>query len=156
MFKFKKMIKINQIKNNDSILILSAVLLLILSGFLVFRFSPGQTLPSSRAPKIIGEASLIVDFGNSEKRVFRGDIVENENLLNVLSQAAKAGGLSYKLDGKNNLAIVSLRDISQREKNFTANKIKMWQWSVNGKRVERPLYEIIVRPNDEILIKYAQ
>ncbi len=39
---------------------------------------------------------------------------------------------------------------------FTANKTKTWQWHINGKKVEKPFYEIIVRPNDEILIKYAQ
>lgn len=144
MFKFKKMIKINQIKNNDSILILSATIL-ILSGFLIFWFSLVRFSPLSQAPKIIGEASLTVDFGNGEKRVFRGEIVENENLFNVLNQAAKAGNLNYKLDERNNVAAIE---------SFAANKTKIWQWSVNGKKVEKPFYEIIVSPNDEILIKY--
>ncbi len=106
------MIKINRGQKNDLILVLSAVSLLILSGFLVFRFSYFESGPKTQSPKIIGEASLTVDFGNGEKRVFRGEIVENENLLNVLSQAAKAGNLHYKLDGGNNVAAVE---------NFTAD-----------------------------------
>ncbi len=134
-------------QKGDYILITTAVLLLILSGFLVFWFSPGQFSPFSSAPKIIGEASLTIDFSNGEKRVFEGEVVENENLLNVLNQAAKAGNLRYKLDGENNVAAIET---------FTANKTKTWQWHINGKKVEKPFYEIIVRPNDEILIKYAQ
>lgn len=121
-------------------------MLLILSGFLVFWFSSGD-FPLAQIPKVIGEASLTIDFGNGEKRVFKGEIVENENLLNVLNQTAKAGNLRYKLDGENNVVAIET---------FTANKTKAWQWYTNGKKVEKQFYEIIVKPNDEILIKYAQ
>lgn len=136
-------------KNNqksDYILIFAVVLLMILSGFLVFWFSSGD-FPLAQIPKVIGEASLTIDFGNGEKRVFKGEIVENENLLNVLNQTAKAGNLRYKLDGENNVVAIET---------FTANKTKAWQWYTNGKKVEKQFYEIIVKPNDEILIKYAQ
>jgi len=67
--------------------------------------------------------------------------------MNILNQAAKAGDLHYKLDARNSVIAIE---------NFTANKIKAWQWHINGKKVEKPFYEIIVNPNDEILIKYAQ
>lgn len=135
------------IRKNDYILIITAVLLLILGRFLVFQFSGNGKLKGSavQAPKIIGETSLTIDFGNGQKRAFKGEIVENENLLNVLNQAAKAGNLNYKLDEKNNIAAIGT---------FAATKTKTWQWHVNGKTVEKPIYEVIVRPNDEILIKY--
>lgn len=145
MIKSKKTIKTSKTKKNDSILILSAVLLLCLSGFLVFWFSYFESGLKTQLPNTIGEAFLTIDFGNGEKRVFSGEIVENENLLNVLNQAAKAGDLHYELDGENNIATIET---------FTINKTKTWQWSINGKKVEKPFYEIIVRPNDEILIKY--
>ncbi|KKQ92810.1 MAG: hypothetical protein UU81_C0016G0005 [Microgenomates group bacterium GW2011_GWC1_41_8] len=138
--------KRNKLKD-DYTLITSAVLLLILSGFLIFLFPSNQFLPLSPAAKIIGEASLTIDFGNGEKRAFKGEIIENENLMNILNQAAKAGDLHYKLDARNSVIAIE---------NFTANKIKAWQWHINGKKVEKPFYEIIVNPNDEILIKYAQ
>ena len=136
----------NNIKD-DYILIVVAILLLILSGFLFFWFSPGQSLPLSPAPRIIGESSLTIDFGNGEKRVFKGKVVENENLLNVLSQAAKAGNLRFKLNEENNVDAIET---------FAADKSKMWQWSVNGKKIEKQFYEIIVKPNDEIFVKYGQ
>jgi len=143
------MIKISKTQKNDSILILSAVLLLILSVGAIFLFSGNKRdndISQSSTPNIIGEASLTVDFGNGERRAFIGEIVENENLMNVLNQAAKAGDLNYKLDGGNNVAAIET---------LAANKTKSWQWHINGKKVEKPFYEIIVRPNDEILIKYA-
>ncbi len=138
--------KKNKQKDNY-VLITAAVLLLVLSGFLVFWFSPNQFLLPAQAPRIIGEASLTIDFGNNEKRIFKGEIVDNENLLNVLNQAAKAGDLDYKIDKENNIAAIEA---------FTASKTKSWQWSVNGKKFEKPFYEVIVKPNDEILIKYAK
>src|SRR3989338_561395 len=92
--------KRNKLKD-DYTLITSAVLLLILSGFLIFLFPSNQFLPLSPAAKIIGEASLTIDFGNGEKRAFKGEIIENENLMNILNQAAKAGDLHYKLDARN-------------------------------------------------------
>ncbi|MDO8574968.1 MAG: hypothetical protein Q7R61_01695 [bacterium] len=132
-------------KKGDYILITAAVLLLILSGFFVFLFPFRRFEPKALVLKVIGEASLTIDFGNGEKRVFKGEVVDNENLLNVLNQAAKAGNLRYKLDGENNVAAIET---------FTMDKTKTWQWRINGKKVEKPLYEIIVKPNDEILIKY--
>ncbi|MBI2446406.1 MAG: hypothetical protein HYV51_01115 [Parcubacteria group bacterium] len=134
-------------KKDDYILIISAVFLLILSGFLIFSFSSNRFFPPLPTANIIGEASLTIDFGNGERRAFKGEIVENENLMSVLNQAAKAGNLRYKLDEGNNVATIE---------NFTANKTKTWQWHINGKKVEKPFYEIIVNPSDEILIKYAQ
>ncbi len=129
---------------NDYILITAAVLLLILSGFLVFWFSPGQFSPLS-ASKIIGEASLTVDFGNGEKRAFEGSIIENETLVDVLNQAAKAGNFSYKLDEKNNLAAID---------NFKSNKNKSWRWYLNDEQVNKPINEINLKSGDKILIKH--
>ena len=142
----EKNVKKKNIKD-DYILVVAAVSLLILSGFLVFWFSSGHFFSSVSAPKIIGEASLTIDFSNGEERTFNGGVVENENLLNILNQAAKAGNLNYKLDGENNISAIEA---------FGANKTKTWQWYVNGKKTEKPFYEIIVRPNDEILVKYVQ
>jgi len=145
MFKFKKIIKISQTKKNDSILILSAVLLLILSGLLVFLFSPGQYLSLSSAPKIIGGASLTIDFGNGEKRAFEGGIIKNETLIDVLNQAARAGDFSYKLNEESDLASIG---------GLVGGGKKSWHWYLNEKKINRQPGEITVKPNDRILIKY--
>ena len=132
-------------QNDDYVLITTAVLLLILSGFLVFWFSPNQFLPSARAPKIIGEASLTIDFGNGEKRAFEGEVVEGETLVHALGQAAKAGNFSYKLDGKNNLAAID---------DFSVSKNKSWLWYLNGEKINKPINEISLKSGDKILIKH--
>lgn len=132
-------------QKDDYILITAAILLLILSGSLVFRFSPGQFLPLSQSPKIIGEASLTVDFGNGEKRSFEGEIVENETLIDVLSQSAKAGNFSYKFDEKINLSVID---------NFWSNENKSWRWYINNEKINEPINEISLKSGDKILIKY--
>lgn len=143
MFKFLKK------QNNDRILIFGAILLLILSGGLVFWYSVRKHAGSRVLPvlalKIIGKANLTIDFGDGRIRVFEGDIIENENIFDVLSQAAKAGKFSYKLDENSNLASI--------EKLLGNNK-KNWHWSVNGIKINKPIGEVIVKPGDKILIKY--
>lgn len=133
---------------DDYILIVVAVLLLILGGGAIFwssnvknNNSVSRVLP----PKIIGQAALIIDFGNGEKRAFGGDIVENETLVGVLIQASKAGNFSYKLDQKNNLAAVE---------RFTNDGQKSWHWYLNDKKIDKRFSEIIVKDGDNILIKY--
>lgn len=139
------MIKINRSQKNDSILILSAVLLLLLSGFLIFQFSSFEFQSKIQPPKIIGKAVLTVDFGNDKKRAFEGDIVNNETFIGVLMQASKAGNFSYKLDEGNNLAEIE---------KFAADGKKSWRWYLNGKEIDKPLSEIIVKDGDNILIQY--
>ena len=109
------MFKLSQQKNQNSdyILIITAVLLLILSSAAVFW------VPQALQPKIIGQANLTIDFGNGNKRAFEGNIVENETLIDVLNQAARAGEFSYKLNGKNNLDSIS---------QLANNNQKSWQW----------------------------
>ena len=133
---------------NDYILIVAAILLLILSGGVIFwspvvknNNSASQVLPS----KIIGQAELTIDFGNNRKRIFEGDIINNETLINALIQASKAGNFSYKLDDKNNLAAIE---------NYAGDQNKFWQWYLNDKKVNKLPSEIILKSGDKILIKY--
>ena len=96
-------------------------------------------------PQIIGKAVLTIDFGNDKKRAFSGDIIEGENFIDVLAQAAKAGSFSYKLDDKNNLnAIESSVD----------DKNKSWQWYLNNEKIIKPPSEVTPKNGDNILIKY--
>ena len=139
------MIKISKTKKNDSILILSAVLLLILSGFLIFRFSRSELSLKTQSPKITGGASLTVDFGNGERRAFEGSIIENETLIDVLNQAARAGEFSYKLNGGTDLA--SIGELANDGK-------KSWHWYLNGEKINKRPSEITVKPGSNILIKY--
>lgn len=136
-------------KKDDYILMLVAILLLILSGGVIFWFSiakkPNTVVFQPFMPKIIGEAKLIINFGNGNERNFEGEIIEGETLVGVLIQASKAGDFSYKLDGKNNLAAVE---------NFAAQAGKSWHWYVNDKKIDKSLYEIILKDGDNILIKY--
>lgn len=148
VFKYHIWYNINVEKNyikNDYFLMAAAVLLLVLSGFLVSRFSIRSILPQAQAPQIIGKAVLTIDFGNGEKRAFEGNIIENEILVGVLTQASKAGNFSYKLDQKNNLAAIE---------EFIADGKKSWHWYLNGKKINKPLSEIIIKDGDDILIKY--
>lgn len=132
-------------QKNDYILIIIAFPLLILSGILIFLFSSLQPWPQTLIPDIIGEASLTINFGDGKERVFEGEIIRNEALINVLVQASKAGNFSYKLDSTNNLVIVE---------NYANNKIKSWQWYLNDKKINGSPGEVILKSGDKILIKY--
>jgi len=136
-------------QKNDYILITAAVLLLVISGAVVFWFSSqrmGRDLKiTQNAPKIIGRAVLTINFGNGTKRAFEGDVVENETLLDALTLASKAGNFRYKLDKKMNLATIET---------FTATGERKWQWYINDKKINKPLSEVILNNADTILIKY--
>lgn len=136
--------KKNDIKN-DYILITAAILLLILSGILVFWSSYFKSELKTQSPQVIGRAVLTIDFGNNAKRAFEGDIIDNETIVIVLIQASKAGNFSYKLDTKNNLVAID---------SFSQQNGKSWQWYINGKKIDKPLNEIIAKDGDNILIKY--
>lgn len=139
------MFKIEKIQKNDSILILGAVSLLVLSGILVFWPSPFESRPRTQSPQIIGKAVLTIDFSNDKKRAFEGNIISDETLIGVLVQASKAGNFSYKLDEKINLAAID---------NFSSENGKSWHWYLNGKKIDKPLNEVIMKDGDNILIKY--
>lgn len=132
-------------KKGDHVLIIAAVLLLILSGFLVFLFPSRRFEPKASVSKIIGKASLTIDFGNGKKRAFEGNIIENETPIDVLNQAAKAGNFSYKLDEKSNLAAID---------NFGSGKNKSWRWYLNGEKINKSVNEISLKSGDKILIKH--
>jgi len=126
---------------------LAALLLLILSASAIFWFSGNRRDNdiSQSAPKILGKATLTTDFGNGSERIFEGDIVEGETLLDALNQASKAGNFSYQLDEKNNLAAID---------SFIRNKNKSWHWYLNDKKIDKLLGEIILKSGDEILLQY--
>lgn len=142
--------KKNMNRKDDYILMLLALLLLILSAGAIFWFSSSRRdsgISHSSTPKIIGKAVLTVDFGDNKERNFEGEIIEGETLFEALNQASKAGNFSYQLDKKNNLAAVD---------RLTRNKNKSWHWYLNGKKVDKPFGEIILKSGDKILIKYAK
>lgn len=135
-------------RKNDFILIIAAVLLLILSGgaiFWSFNVKNNNSVSQALPPKIIGQAALTIDFGNGERRAFEGDIVENETLIGVLTQASKAGDFSYKLDKKSDLAAIE---------EFTTDGKKSWHWYLNGKKIDKLPSETIIEDGDKILIMY--
>lgn len=145
------MFKLHSKRNNDdNLLILIAVLLLVLSIGVVFwlsgiknqiNYNTSRVLPL----KIIGKAGLTIDFGNDRIRAFEGNIVEKETLIDVLNQAARAGDFSYKLSEKNDLASIS---------ELASGGRKSWYWYINGKKINKQPGGTIVKPDDNILIKY--
>lgn len=148
----QKQKKIKQLPKKDLILIFSSVLLLGFISLIVFKLSPKTSHFLNPLPQIIGQAVLTIDFGNNEKRAFSGDIIENETLVDVLTQAAKAGYFSYKLN--ENADVVLIEDISSRDKKFLKNNNKSWHWYLNNKKISKSPNEIISRDGDNILIKY--
>lgn len=141
----QKQKKIKKLSKKDFILIFSSILLISIISFTVFKFSRQESHLLNLLPQIIGKAVLTIDFGDDKKRAFSGDIVENQNLLDALTQAAKAGSFSYKLDDKNNLnAIESSAD----------DKNKSWQWYLNNEKIIKLPSEVVPRDGDNILIKY--
>ena len=128
---------------------LSAVLLLVIIGLVISRFSlkKESTVPTAEQPKmeIIGSIVLTIDFGNGKKRSFEGNIVKGETPIDVFIQASKAGNVSYKFDEKSNLAAIG---------SFVNNSKKSWYWYLNGKKNSKSLNEIILKADDNILIKY--
>lgn len=147
----KKQKKIKKLSKKDFILVLGSVLLLTLIGFIIFKFSR-QTYPLNPLPQIIGTAVLTIDFGNNERRAFSGDIIENENLLDVLTQAAKAGGFSYKLN--ENGEVILIKDIPLKDGSSLKKSNKSWQWYLNNKKINKSPSGVISRGGDNILIKY--
>ena len=141
----QKQKKIKKLFKKDFILIFSSILLIGAISFIVFNFSRQASHFLNPLPQIIGKAVLTIDFGNDKKRAFSGDIIEGENFIDVLAQAAKAGSFSYKLDDKNNLnAIESSVD----------DKNKSWQWYLNNEKIIKPPSEVTPKNGDNILIKY--
>ena len=134
-------------QKNDYVLMLAALLLLILSAGAIFWFSGKRQDNdiSLSGPKIIGQAELTIDFGNGEKRVFEGEIIEGETLVDALNQAANAGLFYYQLDGENNVAAIE---------SYTSNKNKSWYWYLDDKKVGGSSKGIILKSGDKILIKY--
>lgn len=137
------MIKKTRSSKNDLILVFSSILLLILIGFVIFRFSSNSY--NIMATKIIGSAILTVDFSSGEKRAFEGGIVENETFIDILNQASKAGNFSYVLDEKSN--IVAINDLNSSNK-------KSWRLYINDKMTGELPSKIIIKNNDNILIIY--
>jgi len=136
-------------KKDDYILMLAALLLLILTASAIFWFSGSRRDKDilQSAPKILGKAELIINFGDGKERNFEGEIIEGETLFDALNQASKAGNFSYKLDEENNLAAIE---------DFIQNNNKSWHWYLNDKKIDKPLGKIILKSGDKILIKYAQ
>lgn len=135
-----------QIKN-DYFLMSAAAGLLILSAFWIYFSNKTMSLRDiSRREKIIGVASLTIDFGN-EKRAFEGEIVEGETILNALHQASQAGNFKYQIDGKNNLAAIE---------NFVKNDKKSWQWYLNDQKISKLPDEFLLKDGDRILIRYEK
>lgn len=143
------MFKVKGKQNKNLLLTAVAVLLLILSGAIVwsagFKNKNNPNIPQVLLPKIIGKANLTVDFGDGSKRTFEGDIIGNEILSDVLSQAAQAGNFSYKLDEKNNLVSIG--------KSINNGK-RSWHWYINGKKINEQSNKTIVKTDDKILIRY--
>lgn len=139
----------NKNKWSDSVLILTSVILLVLvSGYLVWLSGKrDRSASQSQAPKILGKATLTIDFGNDSRRSFEGDIVEGETLSDALTQASKAGSFSYKVDEGDNLSAIE---------SFTKNSKQSWQYYVNGKKVSENLKSITLQAGDEIVVKYAK
>ena len=139
--------KKNMNKKDDYVLMLAALLLLILSAGTIFWFSGNRQSNniSPSAPKIIGKAVLTIDFGDDRKRNFEGEIINGETLFDALNQASKAGNFSYQLDENNNLAAID---------SFTRNKNKSLNLYLNGEKIDMRLNEVIIKDDDDILIKY--
>ncbi|MBI2635285.1 MAG: hypothetical protein HYW79_01955 [Parcubacteria group bacterium] len=141
------MTNIKKQKNNDYFLMLSAVLLLTVVGFVVgFSLKKELIVPVADQLKmeIIGSVVLTIDFGNGKIRSFEGDIVKNETPIDTLIQASKAGDFSYRLDEKSNLSAIE---------SFVKNSEKSWYWYLNGKKMLKP-YEIFLQDGDKISIIY--
>lgn len=146
------MTTINESQKKELLLISISVLLLVLIGFIVFKFSPGVSRFLNPSPQVIGKSTLTINFGNDKKRAFSGDVVLNENLLDVLTQASMAGNFSYKLNEKSE--VVSVEGIPLEDKNSLKNNNKYWQWYLNNEKIVESPGKINPRNGDSILLKY--
>ena len=146
------MITINENQKKELILISISVLLLAMIGFIVFKFSPQASRFLNPLPQVIGKSVLTIDFGNDKKRAFSGDIVENEDLIDVLYQASKAGNFSYKIN--ENSEVILIEDISLGDKSSLKNNNKSWQWYLNNEKLVESPGKVNPRDGDIILIRY--
>jgi len=115
-------------KKEEIILMIIALLLAALIGGLVFLY------PDEERQNIIGEAELIIDFGDGNRRAFEGEIVENETPVDALNQASKAGNFSSE--------------------EIILNKDKSWHWYLNDKKLGGLTDGVVLKSNDKILVKY--
>lgn len=133
-------------KSNDFILIFSAVALLALSAAAILFFATQKppAVVTDADMEIIGKITFTIDFNNGKKRVFEGAVVAGESLADILSQSAKAGDFSFKLDGKANVAAIGT---------LAARGGRFWRWYQNGERVANP-QKVSLKAGDLILLKY--
>lgn len=121
------------------LLSICAAILLLLGIFYYYSFSPKLEINP-------GEAVLIIDFGENNKRAFSGEVIEGMTVFDALLVSARAGNVSF--DFKNN----SLKRIDWL---FQENG-KKWNVYFNRKKVEEDLNDILIKPGDKIELKLEE
>ena len=93
------------------------------------------------------QASLIIDYGNGKKRVFKGEAVEGldlKTLIDLLTEEKKITSQFKKT--QKGFVLESLEGLR--------NNSKSWKCYLNGNLVEKDFEKILIQPGDQIKLVY--
>ena len=96
-------------------------------------------------------ASLLINFGNSNERMFQGNVRPKMTVLDALYSSSLNGNfkLRYAIDSRGDVNIYTLND----EINNTY--VKKWRFYVNDQIVpSRRIGATIIKPGDKILARF--
>ncbi len=95
------------------------------------------------------EATLVIDFGVGEKRLFAGSTLENMNVYHALLASSRAGGFAIEITpGEEGVKIEEIDGVASNEE-------KRWHYYLNGE------YKDMLSPQaqplerwDKVVFKY--
>jgi len=93
------------------------------------------------------QASLIIDYGNGKKRVFKGEAVEGldlKTLIDLLTEEKKITSQFKKT--QKGFVLESLEGLR--------NNSKSWKCYLNGNLIEKDFEKILIQPGDQIKLVY--
>lgn len=89
------------------------------------------------------EALLVIEYNKDKQRRFKGEVIEEMTLRDVLLAASRAGNFNFTAN--NRLVVID---------NIFNNSEKEWNCYLNNQKVEEGFKEVNVKPKDIIVCKY--
>lgn len=89
------------------------------------------------------EALLIIEYNKNKQRRFKGEVIEEMTLRDVLLAASQAGNFNFTAN--NRLVVID---------NIFNNSEKEWNCYLNNQKVEEDFKEVNVKPKNIIVCKY--
>ena len=129
-------------------LIFWIVFVLAIAG-IIFSFQYKNLKEKTFKEELISahQASLIIEYGNGKKRVFKGEAVEGldlKTLIDLLTEEKKITSQFKKT--QKGFVLESLEGLR--------NNSKSWKCYLNGNLIEKDFEKILIQPGDQIKLVY--